>query len=52
MKMKLNSSTRLAMAAGLCAAVALGSVPAAIAAEPGAAPEPAVVQAEGNQGGR
>lgn len=49
--MKLNSSTRLAMAAGLCAAVALGSVPAAIAAEPGAAPEPAVVQAEGNQGG-
>ena len=51
MKMKLNSSTRLAMAAGLCAAVALGSVPAAIAAEPGAAPEPAVVQAEGNQGG-
>lgn len=50
MKMKLNSSTRLAIAAGLCAAVALGSVPAAIAAEPGAAPEPAVAQAESNQG--
>lgn len=50
--MKLNSTARLAVTAGICAAVLCGSMPlSAIADEVGAEIEPIAVETDNYQGG-